>query len=616
MQIDLSSIPAGGDVLLILPPFAGIDRPSFGLHLLQALAKQDGFRVTVLYANIHLAHELGEELYNDICYSDCGLFTGERIFAEAAFGKGYRTARPPAGPATMSCIDTPQEPSDRDILVTSELVEKAECWVDALAGAIARLDYSVVGCNLMFEQTAATVALFRRLKALRPDLTLIAGGSLCEGQMAHGILSLSDAFDHVFSGESEETFVQFLKRRNSGKLDPRERIVEGKPCLDLNALPNVAYEDFFEQFAAVFPESKILNHGGVWLAYEGSRGCWWGQKHHCTFCGINGTGMTYREKTAERVYGDLAEFTRRYPTRKLMMLDNIMPHRYFNDLIPMLSSEKLELDIFYEQKANLTFKKMRALADAGINIIQPGIESLSDNMLHLMKKGVQARQNIAMLRFARTVEMAVNWNLLYGFPGDLEVDYRQMVDLIPLLAHLNPPSGLCHLSIDRFSPYHTDPERYGIRAMWPERSYFSVYPADSDLGSLAYHFEGDYDTAARRDPDLVDELNSAIEFWRAQWEDQDKVPPVLAVRALGDDAFLIVDTRDIRAKAFQFVDRVQAKAALIETRPGDSASRWAIDNQLAVRIADIVVPLAVTDRTLLAELLDERDEHRQGRLAA
>lgn len=30
------------------------------------------------------------------------------------------------------------------------------------------------------------------------------------------------------------------------------------------------------------------------LLYEASLGCWWGEKHHCTFCGLNGTTMKFR----------------------------------------------------------------------------------------------------------------------------------------------------------------------------------------------------------------------------------------------------------------------------------------------------------------------------------
>src|SRR5262245_23800984 len=75
------------DLLLVFPPFGGTDRPSLALHLLQAIAKEEGLRVKVLYANLLLARELGEKEYERICYASSGALLGERFFANAAYGK-------------------------------------------------------------------------------------------------------------------------------------------------------------------------------------------------------------------------------------------------------------------------------------------------------------------------------------------------------------------------------------------------------------------------------------------------------------------------------------------------------------------------------------------------
>jgi len=610
MDTDLPGVAPSGDVLLIVPPFASIDRPSYGLHLLKALAERERFSATVLYANIHFAKRIGEGFYTELCHSPVGKLNGERVFARAAFEAQDGAGTPYSRPIATSDLRRLAREHDID-----DIEAIAAEWIDALARAVAHLDYPIVGCNAMFEQTTATMALFRRLKTLRPDMTLIVGGALCEGPMARGMLSLNVAVDHVFSGESETTFIDFLTRRRRGER-PAQRIFEGEPCLDLEALPNVDYGDYFTQLRAIYPDSGFIKANTIWLPYEGSRGCWWGQKHHCTFCGLNGNGMVYRQRSAGRVHRDLAEYAQRYSARRVMMLDNIMPHRYFHDLLPLLKEQKLELDIFFEQKANLTFRRMRALREAGVNVIQPGIESLSDHMLQLMKKGVQARQNIALLRFARSIEIEVNWNLLYGFPGDEEADYRQIYDLIPLLTHLNPPSGFSGLSIDRFSPYHSTPESYGISAVRPMPAYFDVYPAHAALADLAYHFVGDYETASRRDTEFVDSITEAVEAWRAIWFDAKSVVPTLAVSPLADNAFIIADTRAVATKPYHLVDRPRAMAALIETAPGDLAGAWAIENRLAVRIGDVVVPLAVADGELFGEIFDPRADARQSELVA
>jgi len=158
------------------------------------------------------------------------------------------------------------------------------------------------------------------------------------------------------------------------------------------------------------------------------------------------------------------------------MTDNIMPHRFFQTLIPRLGQEVPGLCMFYEQKANLSLEQVTALARAGVTVIQPGIEALSTDLLRRMDKGVTARQNIALLRHARAVGVEMNWNLLYGFPGDGVREYRHTLALLPCLRHRPPPTDVCRISIDRFSPYFFAPARYGIRSVRPMDSYAAILP--------------------------------------------------------------------------------------------------------------------------------------------
>ena len=57
---------------------------------------------------------------------------------------------------------------------------------------------------------------------------------------------------------------------------------------------------------------------------------------------------------------------------------------------------------------------------AGVHRIQPGIESLSNNVLKLMRKGTTGIRNIQLLKWCKQYKIAVDWNILYGFPGKPE----------------------------------------------------------------------------------------------------------------------------------------------------------------------------------------------------
>jgi magnesium-protoporphyrin IX monomethyl ester (oxidative) cyclase len=81
------------------------------------------------------------------------------------------------------------------------------------------------------------------------------------------------------------------------------------------------------------------------------------------------------------------------------------------------------------------------------------------------------------------------WNLLIGFPGETEDVYRKYVDDLPLLHHLSPPSGAFPVRFDRYSPYFTRADEYGLR-LSPYDFYRFVYPFPEEvLANLAYFFE-------------------------------------------------------------------------------------------------------------------------------
>jgi ribosomal peptide maturation radical SAM protein 1 len=597
------------DALLIVPPFAGLDRPSLAMHLLQACARARGFEVAVLYANMLLAREIGQREYGAICFASTSNLLGERFFAPAAYGvptSVYEGRR--LGDQLEAERESHVPPMGWESF--RQLASRAEAWAEGLASELAEMAPKVVGCTSTFEQTAASLALLLRLKKLRSDVVTILGGANCEGEMGEGIRSLAPEIDYVFSGESEVTFLDFLAAIQAGT-QPEERLLQGSPCRDLDHLPTPDFSEYYTQLAEILPDSELAAAGNIWLPYESSRGCWWGEKSHCTFCGINGGGMVFRQKTADRVIGELKVLLERHPTNKVCMVDNIMPHDYFRSLLPRLPQEVPGVHMFFEQKANLTLERVRLLKSSGVAVIQPGIEALSTPLLRLMKKGVSAPQNIALLRYARAVDLAVNWNLLYAFPGDSLSWYEDTLDLLPLLAHLNPPTGLCHLSLDRFSPYFDHAEEFGVERLRPMAPYFDVLPAHADPNKIAYHFAGDYASESRGAQRLVNDLEAGLAIWKERWRPETNALPALEIAPIGNGVYLLVDTRGLPGNLeFEFLDENQAGLALTGGA-ADSAPEmveWALERKVCVQLDHHLVPLSTAPPDLLAWFEARRTE--------
>ena len=163
------------------------------------------------------------------------------------------------------------------------------------------------------------------------------------------------------------------------------------------------------------------------------------------------------------------------------------------------------------------------MAQAGITHIQPGIESLSSNVLRLMRKGTLAIQNVNLLRWGPVLRHQVEWNLLWGFPGEAEQDYVEQATVIPHLLHLRPPLSASRIWLERFSPLFAEHDTFRLRHRAPERSYRYVYPVGVDLERVAYFF--DYELDGGLPDSAYAGIRRAVADWSSAWR-ADR-PPVL-----------------------------------------------------------------------------------------
>jgi ribosomal peptide maturation radical SAM protein 1 len=589
--LDFASLLGRSDAVIVVPPFASVNQPMLGPHLLQACARAAGFEVRIAYANLALAGAIGEEEYVGISRAPVAGLLGERFFARSAHGL------PPLG--GTECLEDLYP--GINLAMAAALEQTAVQWMSDLAGALADLDAKIVGCSTMFAQTTASTAILKNLKRLRPDVITIIGGANCEGEMAEGIRQLCADIDYVFSGESEASFLKFLKDVRIGCLPPRGDL-RGNPCADLDALPTPDFGEFFEQFHAFLPQSDRVREGKLALPYESSRGCRWGEKHVCRFCGLSREKAAFRAKSVDRTLREIHDLSERHPSARLAIFDSYGPEERLRILLPRLASELPGRCVVSQQKADLGLSTVAAIQKAGFAHILAGVESLSDSLLQRMGNGGSVRAGIAVLRYARSVGLRVAWNLLYGFPGDEAAEYEETLLRAAWLHHLQPPVGLVPMSLERFSPYFEKAAAFGITNVRPLPSYAAVVPAGFDAAQIAWHFEADFRSQSREDPDLVRRLAEEVETWRTAWA-PDRSPPALEVTSISEDRFLLLDTRDLPdTEPFAFLTRRQA--SLILAGPTDDSEdevQRAVDRKAVIRVDSEVLPLA----TAAPELIEQ-----------
>jgi len=462
-----------------------------------------------------------------------------------------------------------------------------------------------------FGETVPALVLAKMLKERQVSLPIVFFGGDCDGPMGAALHRGFPWVDVVVRGDAEPVLADLVKDlvaaapiRPVPGLCYREEgrsitVPQSTAVAPMDEIPTPEYDEYFERlektpfFDEVSPEVR--------LQQETSRGCWWGEKSHCTFCGLNGTSMAYRSKSPERVVEEMSALAQRYQRLDFHCVDLIFDPAYLKEVLPRLRDAPHDFGLFYEIKSNLRREHVALLREAGTHFLQPGIESFSTPILRMMRKGVTGLQNVRLLKWCAEYGIRVIWNIVWGTPGEPPEEYARMADTIASLTHLSPPTALCRLVLHRFSPYHDRPAEFGLEMLGPLPWYRLVYPVGDDvLGDLAHDF--DYRYVDGRDPDTyVRPLVEAVDAWSAAPE---------AYRSLryrrGPGFVVVQDRRPNLAADYVFEDR-EARVFLA-CRDGATAAEVHAQLQAAG-----ITDLDVEDvRDFLDELLTLRLAFEEG----
>lgn len=574
-------------VALLTVPWAEPSAPSLALGTIKSIVERDGIPADVYNLHLTLIQEVGLKRYQQITAVGDGTFRGEIFFSPHYFDTDVATyAREVVRPhyeknrkEIEAMLGEDSEETADDFINSCEdlVLHGVDRYFERCDQQIDWDRYDVIGFSLMFDQTLAALSLARRIKQRFPEKKVVFGGPNCDGEMGYEMLRSFPEIDAVAVGEADRIVSQLFRSLHEGKpLDDINGIgfrrdgevirTEALPLMrDLDWLPQPEYSAYFEHF-------KELDEEGFepWVFFESSRGCWWGQKMLCTFCGLNANGLQFRRKTPERVVEEILSLEKTYGISTLIATDNILDMSYFNYVLPELKkiNETREMEdrikIFYETKSNLKKDQLILMLQAGIRKVQPGIESFSDGILKRMRKGSTGIQQMQFVKWATELGMAVAYGMLYANPGDDPQDYRDMEKQVDFLDHLEPPEYLTPIALDRFSPYWYESEQHGISGIKASNHYRMLFPDENiDLSKLVYRFE--FEHADQENEELQAAMKSCIERFE-KW--QKNYTPNSLLYDVQDDVVFIRDRRygksnlvklkGLQGQVFLFLDQFRS----------------------------------------------------------
>ncbi len=299
---------------------------------------------------------------------------------------------------------------------------------------------------------------------------------------------LFDYFDFLIHHEGESAFVELTKALSEGigisripKIIYREngQVKENLEFVveEVNSLPAPDFEGFIKQGNHWTPKPVI--------PYLIGRGCDWGA---CSFCdipaGYDGsrrrmeieTGKKFnvsgkgdgkrRNQNLDKVILDLGELSKRYGTEYFSFSDEELAGdllRTFVDKV-LESGVKIEWECFGRiEDLYLDKNFCERLRKAGCRFIQFGLESASQTVLDVNKKGYQFQITRDVLRNTYAAGIMNHAFILTGLPGDTLVESSRLIKFLEesgkYLTTIKPIS----YKVSKWSPIALDPKRFGVK---------------------------------------------------------------------------------------------------------------------------------------------------------
>lgn len=293
-----------------------------------------------------------------------------------------------------------------------------------------------------------------------------------------GLVELTSVIDYLIAGEGEAGLRALSESLARGSDDfsqvpglifaagagPQNNPPES--VADLNSLPAPDFSDFpLEEYHSPVPV----------LPYLSSRGCPW---RRCAFCTHQKTYLEYREQETAVAARNLADLKRRHGVSHFCLVDEMIhPHRLDRLCSHLVESgEGIFFSAYAKPAGGFTPELFEKAFGAGLRVLMWGLESGSERVLGLMRKGTRIEEVGKILSASHEAGV---WNLvfvLFGFPTETEAEWRSTLDFLE--SHRDSLDALSKSQFVLIEGSHVfhEPGKYGIARIIdrPQRDPVSI----------------------------------------------------------------------------------------------------------------------------------------------
>lgn len=298
---------------------------------------------------------------------------------------------------------------------------------------------------------------------------IIWGGIHSEIQIRHALQM--NYIDGVVAREGEVTFSETVRSLATGRSpagidglwwkENGEVTFSGpRPFLDFEKLPDLPYHlvDLEHYIRYRAPGSSIM--------FESSRGC----PNNCSFCSCSHYSNKWRPLSAQLVVERIERLVKQFSVRTVVIVDDnfFVSIKRARDIFQGIRDKDLSVSLDIQGAhlnsiQRMTDEDLTDMQAAGVKKINVGVESGSDRVLEMIRKGIKVDQVLEQNRRFSRFDFRVQYNFITGYPTETRQELQQTISLALQLLRENPRAMLNYFCV--FTPmpdtklYQTELER-------------------------------------------------------------------------------------------------------------------------------------------------------------
>jgi len=295
-------------------------------------------------------------------------------------------------------------------------------------------DAKYIGISAVTPLISSALSLAELIKKKFPEKIIILGGPHAS-LLPKETLEAGKDVDYIIKGEGEERIVSLIDylegKKNQEELDgivfrKGEEIIDLSLIKTIENLDNLPFPDRelipFEKYS-----QNLDSQRKPACTMITSRGC----PFSCIYCSKPIFGKRLRQRSPENIIEEIEYLKEKYKVKEIIFYDDsfTINKEQTIKLCQLIIDKKIDISFKCETRVNLVDKDLLLLMKkAGCYLLGFGIESGSQRVLDILKKGITIEQVKEAVKITKEAGIDVLGYFMIGVPGETEQEIKKTID--------------------------------------------------------------------------------------------------------------------------------------------------------------------------------------------